>query len=281
MCPFIKRFRHYLYKMDKKHQDALTIDKYHELVVQAIDKYAITNFSKNHTFDLRGKSAIPWLSYSVSPILNSSPDVSLRLYHQKFSDDLDFLSDELQFIIGEMYMYRDFIRNPIGRPSQNAGGTYYAKDYNIAEKRYDMLVNQAAQVCYNIWDRIGDLINTFFPGMLGKRNVYFKTVIPAIDSKYHTANYDWLKNFADNEFKKFNDLRLQIVHFEVPATTDMHKHLGSIFDKAAIEVLHKEKMDRADYFKDQADKTIDGLYYALSFLDDVIAYNKINGITIY
>ena len=71
-----------------------------------------------------------------------------------------------------------------------------------------MFADIVSQKIYNYWDRIGDLIASFFPDKLKTDKVYFSTAIKYIPIEFQESpNYGWLKDFKDTHYKKLNRRR--------------------------------------------------------------------------
>ena len=250
-----------------KHEEGIILDNYHKLVNETITREGITSWQELD-FNIHGNKGLIWHQI----VCNGSP---VKIDSIKNSEELSILSSHLQFLVGQMFVYRIHIRDSSERPTYGAASLFYPKEVNYAEGMFDMLVNLSYQTCYNFWDRIGDLINPFLPTPLADRAVDFHRVINAIPVQLQTANYTWLKNYCDNEYKDMNDARRIIVHYEVPTTTEKMKHMRNISDKDAIKKMYTDKQEMADYFKQKCFEMMEGLAYCLSFLDDINSYNKV------
>ncbi len=257
----------YLYRMELKHQEGIILDNYHQLVNNYVDTFKVQSW-RDSGFMLKDYQGLMWHSLVCE-------SVRVKIDSIKNSEDLAALSDELQFITGQLYMYRTHILDSTLNPMSGAESLFYPKQVNYAEGMFNLLVNQAYQTCYNFWDRIGDLINPFLPNPLSERSVDFTRVINATPAFLNSMNFEWLKNYCENEYKLMNEARRTIVHHEMPSTSEMFDHLKAISNKDAIKSLYEDKIAKADYFKQKCAEQLDGLFYCLSFLDEI---NNRNGV---
>jgi hypothetical protein len=190
-------------------------------------------------------------------------------YFENF-DDLLFCSDELLYFTAHLFLYRPFINDPAEEGFPAFGKIIYPNYQNLEAKRYGMFADIASQKAYNYWDRIGDIIASFFPNILKPNNIFFPKVIEAIPVEFQQSeNYKWLKEFKENDYLELNKKRKRIVHYTTSDTDFKHKHLEKVYDKEAMKNLQAERVFLADFYKNQISLTLTGLEKTLLFFDEI------------
>ena len=190
-------------------------------------------------------------------------------------DDLLFVSDEIVYFTAHLYLYRPYINTPMKDAYLTPNGTWiYPVFQNGPGKRYEMYINVCYEKLYNYWDRIGDLIASFFPSTF-TGNIYFPRVIQNLKSKYSgNADLDWLINFAENDYKEFNEVRIKTVHKIAINTETKWQQLGHVTDEQKSRELTEKILSFPDYFKKMNELCVEGFIKTLSFLEFV---NKTEG----
>ncbi len=189
--------------------------------------------------------------------------------YNKNIDDILFTSDELVYFIAHLYLYKPYINNPVKDSYICGSRRIYPMFVNLEGKRYDMFVGVVFEKIYNFWDRIGDLIASYFPNKY-TGNVYFSKTIKDLEKDYKgDVNYDWLLNFVESEFTDFNKERINIVHYTSKNTEQMWEQLGQIsnYDKTKEFILKRESYP--EYFKDLNKKTKIGFEKAINLLEEI------------
>ncbi len=262
-----------------KQEQATTINAFNRMVDEVVEGEAIPHLSNKGTYNQKGKQLLYWqsnlagaLSQNGLGVFNNSDNI----------DDLDSLSDSLQNIIGQMYIYREFINDPTHAPVRGGNKIFYSKRYNVAEREFDILTSYAYQTWYNYWDRIGDMIECFFPLGIGATCIGFDSVmkkLPLVISSTlkNRGSYLWLDSFYKTDFLTLNKLRIDVVHYVDTTTSTRKEHMANITDYNILKQKFKDKKGRADDLKHQAQLMIDGCFHSLQLLDDMFAEK---GITI-
>jgi hypothetical protein len=133
-----------------------------------------------------------------------------------------------------------------------------------------MFADIACQVAYNYWDRIGDLIASFFPDKINPEQVYFSNTINKIPKQFQRSeHFLWLKEFQGNGYKQLNNKRRQVVHYTTLDTDFKFDHLKNVMDKNTIEKLQTEREELPDFYKQHISLTLDGYEKTLLFLEEV------------
>jgi hypothetical protein len=132
-----------------------------------------------------------------------------------------------------------------------------------------MFANIVCQSTYNYWDRIGDLIASFFPDRIDLHRVFFPTAIDSIPEEFRkNENYLWLKEFRETEYKNLNNLRKKIVHYTSIGTEYDSLHASSAFvDLDSMSDLQNKRLGWPEYFKAQIEFSIDGMSRTIQYLD--------------
>lgn len=258
--------------MDKTHK---LIWDYQGAIVKIYEENGLTSLSGlDNEFLYNGRNVLSW----YFDVIHKSRSLEGQQFdYLKNFDDLAFCSDEILYFTAQLFLYRPYINNPIKDGYMFYGKMTYPNLQNIEGKRYSMFADAAIQSAYNYWDRIGDLIASFFPGLLKRHEIYFAKVIDSIPTQFHgSVNYQWLKALKNKEFSELNGKRKQIVHFTTLATDYRHQHLEVSNDISKLEILQRERETIADYFKEHIPLTLEGFEKTLLFLEEVNAAIFVN-----
>ena len=219
-------------------------------------------------FDVNGRQILEWFFTVVRKGQNKYNTFN---FHKCF-DDLIFTSDEIIHFTALLYLYAPYMNNPIQEGFWFVNRMLYPNRQNLEAKRFSMFVNTVNEKVYNYWDRIGDLIATYFPDKIDPKRVFFPTAIDIIPDKFHeSSNYKWLKQFRDNEYKAMNEKRKEIVHYLTVDTDFRHKHVSNSSNKTELEKIIKERDDLPDFFKDQIKLTLDGFEKTVLLIEEITA----------
>ncbi len=218
-------------------------------------------------YEINGRQIIIWHSEATR---KCSVKYNGQFDYLKNFDDLIFCSNELLYFTAHLYLYRPYINNPIEEGFHFSERMVYPNYPNLEAMRYSMFADVTSQTVYNYWDRIGDLIASFFPDKIKPHNVFFPTAIEAIPADFHhNKNYLWLKDFKENGYLELNKMRKQIVHYTTSDSDFKHKHLERTSDKEAMQELQIEREHLADFYKNHISLTLTGLEKTLLFFEDI------------
>lgn len=249
-----------------------------KVLIESIESKVISIYKKenliplrgeNSSYKINGKKILIWHGDVVRKccIANNEIFKAKKYSPRKNLDDLFFSSDEIIYFTAHLYFYRDFINNPLKDSINSSGRKLYPMLENLAGKRYDMYLGVVYEKLYNYWDRIGDMIASFFP-MKFKGDVYFSRTINTLYKDYKdNPDMQWLKNFADTEYSNFNKERINIVHDiskNINQKWDVLKNVDS--DQEAIDFQIKRE-SYPDYFKDMNEDCKIGFQKAMNFLE--------------
>lgn len=221
---------------------------------------------KDKSFELNGNQILSWHN-DVTRQCGNFHNGHFN-YMQNF-DDLLFSSDEIVYFTGHLYLYQPFINTPLKDAYQAGNKTIYPVFTNIYGKRYDMYLGVVFEKVYNYWDRIGDLIASFFPELF-RGNVFFPSTIRKLEIEYGGNEYfDWLLNFLDNEYQKFNTQRIDIVHYISKNTQQKWEQLGHVWDLEKTTSYTNQLLSYPEYFKEMNELAKTGFEKTLYFLEEV------------
>ncbi|MBW3466880.1 Cthe_2314 family HEPN domain-containing protein [Arthrospiribacter ruber] len=176
---------------------------------------------------------------------------------------------DLKFFVGQLFMYRPYINNPLEEtllmPDGEVISTYHQ---NLYDHRYSTFITCCFEKCYNFWDRIGDNIASFFPELLKIHQVDFIRILDRIKQlKIENEHLDWLLNFKDNEYKELNSYRKEFVHYSQFAAKYRYDHAMNLSNFETLGTMWKEKFGFADYFRIQLELSSEGYFRMLKFIE--------------
>jgi hypothetical protein len=242
--------------------------KFQETIIEIYNEFGINSLRGiNAEYSLNGKQIIVW--YHDVTRKSSCQNHEVFNYIKNF-DDLLFCSDELLYFTAHLFLYKPFINDPLKDRFKFSGKMVYPNHQNMEAKRYNMFADITSQKAYNYWDRIGDLIASFFPKLIKPHQVFFSKAIEIIPAEFQKSeNYLWLKRFKENEYVQLNKLRKQIVHYITSDTTYKHGHLNASKDIKEIIKLQNERELLPDFYKHHISLTLIGFDKTLSFLEEI------------
>ena len=157
-----------------------------------------------------------------------------------------------------------------------------SSDYhqNLYDRRYCLYVSCAFEKAYNYWDRIGDMLYSFYPTLLTEiKQVDFARIIDKIYA-IGERHEDFIKlyNFRITEFSELNKFRKDVVHYYQYETTYHYDHLMNKNNFDQLEILWTEKNGFAIYFKQQLEYSCDGYFWATEYLGKVKLFRDENNL---
>lgn len=217
-------------------------------------------------FTVNGKNILAWFFDVVRKGQIKFKDFD---FHKSF-DDICFCCDEIMHFTAQLYLYKPYLYNPLLYGFPFAGKILYPYSRTIENKRFNMFANTVCEKVYNYWDRIGDLLTTYFPEIIDPNKTYFATTIDRIPKEFHNSdNYIWLKSFRENEFKELNGKRKQIVHYITIDTTFKWSHSKDPFDRDEIVKMLTTQKELPSYFKNHLALSVAGFEKVVSLIDEI------------
>ena len=221
---------------------------------------------ENDSYELNGKQILMWFNEITR---HCWCNFNSHFNYDKNIDDLLFTSDEIVYFTAHLYFYKPYINTPIKDAYYTGTTMIYPVFGNLEGKRYEMYIGVVFEKIYNYWDRIGDLIASYFPKKF-KGNVYFSQTVKALENDYKgNFDYDWLLNFVNNEFSEFNKERINIVHYISKSTEQKWEQLGHITDYAKTKFLNDKRLSFPDYFKNMNELTKVGFEKTVNLLEEI------------
>lgn len=239
-------------------------------IVKIYKENSLTNLSGlNDDYKLNDKQILVWHSEVTRKCWVKN---KAHFDYQKNLDDILFCSDEILHFTAHLYLYRPYINNPLKDGFKFSGGMLYPNYQNLAAKRYSMYSDVVSQSLYNYWDRIGDLIASFFPDEIKTNQIYFGTALANVPSEFQdSSNLIWLKKFNEGSYKELNQMRKEVVHYTTSDTAFKHAHLETSGNREKMEKLQHERESLPDFYKAHIDLTLKGFELTLLLLEEISA----------
>ncbi|MCD9015193.1 Cthe_2314 family HEPN domain-containing protein [Parachryseolinea silvisoli] len=186
----------------------------------------------------------------------------------KIHDEFNFISNDLKYVTGILYILRPFIVN-----TQASGGTYHQ---TLEDRRYLEYANFGLQIIYNFWDRIGDLLHLYFDTSFPITNVIFGKILSQIKDPYnsdpsHILNdpiYKQLKDLYDTDLKAILKERNNAVHHFQLEAQHYWGNLEYRNDPRNVD-LNTTKQRYPDFFKKHLELFFQGFELALKLIDQL------------
>jgi len=176
--------------------------------------------------------------------------------------DIMLCSNDIGYCLSYLAVYRPYLNRTPHLPFQRdtIEGSIFCRYLNMTFERY-----------YNFWDRIGDLLNFHFK-LLPERIEDFSRVIDKLNNiKSSSLNYEWLKNFKDNDFNIINNsFRKIIVHHYNIESYFINKLTEVDFDNSSEMLkLKNEFYGLVDFLFTQHQNTFTGFEKAINLIAEL------------
>ena len=134
----------------------------------------------DHSYKLNGENILVWY-YDVT---DKGRKKFGSEYFNELLDDLFFISDEVIYFLAGMYLHKPYLNSPLIDSVRFYERMVYANRQNIHSKRYCAFYDVAIEKLYNYWDRLGDLLATYFKEDFKKgEKIFFSNTIRFIPQK--------------------------------------------------------------------------------------------------
>lgn len=183
-------------------------------------------------------------------------------------NDLDRTISDLKYFTGLLFLYHPFINNPIYETVPFNGKSISLYNQNLEDRRYSLYVSCCFEKWYNYWDRIGDALFCFVPDKLKIRSITFSKMIDRLGSNREFKQHPsiiWLKSFKDNDYKRLNGKRIDVVHFKQFETQFRYKQAKNSFNFEKLKPLFEEKSGMKELFKSELERCAEGWYHLVKF----------------
>jgi hypothetical protein len=260
------------------------IDAYNQLLYDIYDRENLVCLSDNgYTINGRNVLAVSnpavvravkaGLYTNINQALN---DLKLPEFNEMDSEnEIIVATADLKYRLGTMYTYYPYavvLRNSFYY-MESEKRFYYEQTRNDA--RYNREIPVAFESLYKYWQRLADYLLKFFPeGLIGcGGKSFFHTPFQYIKKNHphicQSKNYEWLNNFADHEYPKFNKRRRFFVHTAGYDNGFFQDFLKANNSEAAVSALDAERADLLGFLKYNLDLCIDGYFKMMDFLDEL------------
>ncbi|MGC4020957.1 MAG: Cthe_2314 family HEPN domain-containing protein [Cyclobacteriaceae bacterium] len=193
--------------------------------------------------------------------------------------DIVNCNQDLMYFAANLFLYRPYINNPLKEvDTQTMKFPVFHYHQNIYDHRYCTYVSNCFEKAYNYWDRIGDLLYSFYPSIIPNiRSVDFSRVIDKIyEIGERDADFIWLHNFKQNEYSILNGYRKDVVHYYQYETSYHFEHISNSTKPDVITKIWKEKSELPEYFKAQLEISCEGCLRTYAYLNKVIQFRAQN-----
>ena len=243
------------------------LNEYNDRIKSIYNEYGLDCINRlDDSHKIHDKQMLSWHSD-----ISRRCQIANKMHFDYFKnyDDISYCSDEILYFTAHLFLYRPYMNNPIDDSIWFSTRMIYPNYVNLGTKRYYMFADIVLEKLYNYWDRIGDLIASYFPELISERRVYFTTALDIIPNEYRELDsFKWLSEFRNNSYKDLNNKRRQVVHYTTSITRDKHNHLN-LSNEEEVIAWQKERNGLADYFNEQIHITLEGFYQTLLLLEEV------------
>jgi hypothetical protein len=252
---------------DKRMESNRVILKYQEAIVAIYREQNLTCLpGLDQSYQLNGRNILEW----HLNVVGKAAQRNRQFQYNRNMDDIFFCSTELLFFTANLYLYRPHINSPLRDAFPVGGRNVYPNYQNLGSNRYHMFADVASQAACNYWDRIGDLIGSYFPERIEPDKVFFSTAIDIVLDQFRgSEHFTWLKRFKETDYRELNKKRKQVVHYNTLDTEFKYDHVKSVEDREAIEALQAEREALADFYKQHISLTLAGYEKTLLFLEEI------------
>lgn len=225
--------------------------------------------SDNH-FDFKGVNimAVPDAGFE-HPLWNSYKNLR----------DIINCNQDLMYFTGNLFLYRPLINNPLDDVDATTFDfpvSHYHQ--NIYDHRYCSYVSAAFEKAYNFWDRIGDLLHSFYPNLIP--NIKSVDFVRMVDKVYELGERDedflWIRDFKDTDYADLNKFRRDVVHYYQYETTYHFNHAVNAVNFDELAILWNEKRGFPEYFKRHLGLSCEGCIKLYAYLTKVLALRNEN-----
>ena len=260
------------FKTDRIDYNYRILDKKYKIIKDYVEQIENSNISHeiysllNDNIKFNNKRFF----HFAKEITSKTRNLNVRLNDFNIINDIARTSQDLKYLLGEITELRNYIGNYTSNPQIFNGKLYYDHHISFIDKRYFLLIGVMFEILYNYWDKLGDLLAKYFTPNLLPRQIYFPIVINNIQSPFDQSNnYSWLKNFKDNEYKKINSERKQIVHY-LNIESKFHEIYRSKSDsKTELLKLQDKKTGLTNFLHNQFKLTIKGFEKTFLLIDEI------------
>ncbi len=172
-------------------------------------------------------------------------------------EDLITLVSEIRYSVSRVDTFFRQGLSTFGKTPSGCSGTYFPTQ---TDQMFFYYVDDAFMRIYNAWNRIGNLLNTFFP--VRKRNVYFTNVMDSLAENpdlNKNTNFRSLLDFRSCGYKEFNSKRNEIVHNTSSSAEYFSEFVNQNTDAQALARIQEERDSLPQFLEDQYCRLLKGI----------------------
>jgi hypothetical protein len=144
---------------------------FQEKIVQIYKQQHLTPLrGENDDYKINGKEILTWFHDVTNP---NALKYNLHNIYFDLQNDLLICSDEMIYFTAHLFLYGPYTNNPLQEGHIFGESEIFPNRQNLEAKRYNMFADIISQKTYNFWDRIGDLIASFFPDRIKAHKDFF------------------------------------------------------------------------------------------------------------
>jgi hypothetical protein len=200
----------------------------------------------------------------------------LNFNHMHAENELIICTADLKYRLGILYLYFPLIIKLQYSFYYHNEEIHYVYNQNRDDARFNRELPVAFECIYKFWQRLSDYILSFFPDELfnceGKS--YFHTPIRYICKNHSNLtlsdNFQWLINFSENIYPKFNKKRKFFVHTAGYDNQFFKDFINaSSKNKESMIEMDRERENLLPYLKEQLELCLEGYIYVMNFLNEI------------
>lgn len=245
------------------------LDRHHQRMLQIYDAHGLMCLSDNeYNYDGINTFAVPDSGFQ-NPLWSGYKNLR----------DIINCNQDLMYFTGNLFLYAPFINNPLDDvDTQTFNFPVSNYHQNWYDHRYCAFVSCCFEKAYNYWDRIGDLLYSFFPSLLTNiRSADFTRIVEAIANiGEKDSDFLWLSNFKSKQYSELNQYRRDVVHYYQYETTFHDAHIQNCTKLDKIAELWESKRSLPEYFKNHLELSCQGCVRVYAYLNKVIAFRAAN-----
>lgn len=187
--------------------------------------------------------------------------------------DIEYCSSNLMLFTANLYLLRPTINNPLLEKIYDSDEVYYTYHQNFSDWNYSAIVSCCYEKLYNYWDRIGDVLALYLDlDIKNEHQITFAFVIDWLEKEKtfsSNENFMFLKFFKENEYKEFNKIRREVVHYNQFETTYRYDFIFKYKNnEEKIIEIWKWKKNMPEYFKKHLELSLLGYKHCVKFVEE-------------
>jgi hypothetical protein len=215
---------------------------------------------------------------NIAAVPNSQVSIEKWDNYKNWRDIVN-CNQDLMYFTANLFIYKPYINNPLDEvDTQTMPFPVFHYHQNHYDHRYCTYVSCCFEKAYNYWDRIGDLLYSFYPSLIGKIwSVDFSKIVDKIfELGERDEDFMWLYNFRQNEYKVLNGDRKDVVHYYQYETSYYSEHILNATNPEVIKKIWEEKSAKPEYFKNHLKMSCEGCVHAYVYLNKVMQLRTSN-----